>query len=540
MTTRGWWLVGLNFLLPGSAQVLAGNRRLGRFGLGATLAMWLMIVLGILTAVLWRPALVTLATNWFFLLVAQGVLIAYAVLWIVLTVDTLRLVRLVRTGRGARVGIAGLAVALLVVASGGAAYAAQLAGTTRDTLGSIFGRAGHPCPLPTATTTSCCWAPTAARAATPCGSTASRWSRSTPRPAPSRSPASRATCRTCRSPRTAPCCPSTPTGTPARPSATCGWTSAINQLNTELEVCRDGSEFYPDAVANGSTPGVEATKDAAEGVLGIEIPYYVFLDMKGFADLVDALGGVDVTVEQRLPEGGGPAYEGQPAEEWASGWIEAGAQHMDGDTAQWFARSRYTTSDWDRMKRQRQLQEAILEAVHADERPHPLQPGRGGGRRPRQDRSAAVDAPVLRRARAEGEGAAGHHDRADARRRGRRPGPRLRVRPAARAAGAAPADPHPRRRADVVATLRVVLDQLAAPAEPDLEMVSRELTRALIISAPQGCEVEGIIPGVSSGRVDEVAAELSGIARLHKVALRADASCRRPCSSGSPPESAAA
>ncbi len=37
-----------------------------------------------------------------------------------------------------------------------------------------------------------------------------------------------------------------------------------------------------------------------------------------------------------------------------------GAQHMDGDTAQWYARSRYTTSDWDRMKRQRELQEAIL------------------------------------------------------------------------------------------------------------------------------------------------------------------------------------
>ena len=34
---------------------------------------------------------------------------------------------------------------------------------------------------------------------------------------------------------------------------------------------------------------------------------------------------------------------------------------MDGDTAQWYARSRYTTSDWDRMERQRQLQVAILE-----------------------------------------------------------------------------------------------------------------------------------------------------------------------------------
>jgi len=33
---------------------------------------------------------------------------------------------------------------------------------------------------------------------------------------------------------------------------------------------------------------------------------------------------------------------------------------MDGDTAQWYARSRYTTNDWDRMKRQRQLQSAIL------------------------------------------------------------------------------------------------------------------------------------------------------------------------------------
>src|SRR3546814_2132982 len=44
MTRRGWWLVIMNFLLPGSAQVLAGNRRLGRFGLGATLVMWVLLV----------------------------------------------------------------------------------------------------------------------------------------------------------------------------------------------------------------------------------------------------------------------------------------------------------------------------------------------------------------------------------------------------------------------------------------------------------------------------------------------------------------
>ena len=82
--------------------------------------------------------------------------------------------------------------------------------------------------------------------------------------------------------------------------------SGINQLRTEVEVCRDGDELYPDAAAKGSEPGIEATKDAAEGALGIEIPYYVFLDMHGFAALIDSLGGVDITVEERLPEGRRP------------------------------------------------------------------------------------------------------------------------------------------------------------------------------------------------------------------------------------------
>ena len=66
------------------------------------------------------------------------------------------------------------------------------------------------------------------------------------------------------------------------------------------------------------------------------------------------------TSRSRLPEGPGPAYEGQPASEWATGWIEEGDQHMSGETALWYARSRYTTSDWDRMQRQRELQEAVI------------------------------------------------------------------------------------------------------------------------------------------------------------------------------------
>ncbi|WES66214.1 LCP family protein [Microbacter sp. GSS18] len=359
MTRRGWWLVALGFLIPGSAQALAGNRRLGRIGLGATLGLWTAALLAVLVYALWRTVAIAIATNWFVLTAAQIVLIAYAVLWVVLAVDTLRLVRLVRTGPVARFGIALLAVVLMVVSGGSAAYAALYAGITRDTLGAIFGASGPSVPPSDGYYNILLLGADSGE-----GRDSMRFDSISVVSVNADTGATTIT----GIPRDMPHFPFAdgpmkelyPDVHQGVADPNCGWTSGINQLRTEVEVCRDGDALYPDARANGSTPGVEATKDAAEGILGIEIPYYVFIDMNGFASLIDALGGVDITVEERLPKGGGPTYEGQPAEEWAFGWIEPGPQHMDGDTAQWYARSRYTTSDFDRMKRQRQLQEAIL------------------------------------------------------------------------------------------------------------------------------------------------------------------------------------
>ncbi|GAA1946003.1 LCP family protein [Microbacterium deminutum] len=359
MTRRGWWLVILNFLMPGSAQAAAGNRRLAKVGLASTLVMWGMLILGILCAMLWQPLFLTLATNWFVLLIAQGVCLAYAALWIVLTVDTLRLVRLVKTGGGARFAIAIVAVVLTFVSSGAAAYASNIAGVTRSTLASIFGASG-----PSVPPSDGYYNILLLGADSGVGRDSMRFDSISVVSVNATTGATTIT----GIPRDMPDFPFAagpmhdkyPNGHTGHADATCGWGSGINQLRTEVEVCQNGNALYPDAVAHGSSPGVEATKDAAEGILGIKIPYYVFIDMHGFASLVDALGGVDITVTERLPEGGGPAYEGQPAEDWAIGWIEAGPQHMNGDTAQWYARSRYTTSDFDRMKRQRILQEAIL------------------------------------------------------------------------------------------------------------------------------------------------------------------------------------
>lgn len=360
MTRRGWWLVALNFLLPGSAQAVAGSRRLGRIGLGATLGLWAAVIITVVVGLLWRQALVTVATNWFVLLLVQVALLAYALLWVVLTVDTLRLVRLVRVSTGARFGMAILSVVLLILSGGGAVYASQLAASTRDAIGLVFGQSG-----PTVPPSDGYYNILLLGADSGEGRDSMRFDSISvvsinadsgavtitgiPRDLPH-----------APFPETSPMHALYPDGLQGHDSATCGWGSGINQLVNAVEICGDGDALYPDTAAVGSRPAVEATKDAAEGILGIEIPYYVFIDMHGFAALVDALGGVDITVTERLPKGGGPAYAGQSAEDWAIGWIEPGAQHMDGDTAQWYARSRYTTNDWDRMLRQRQLQEAIL------------------------------------------------------------------------------------------------------------------------------------------------------------------------------------
>lgn len=65
----------------------------------------------------------------------------------------------------------------------------------------------------------------------------------------------------------------------------------------------------------------------------------------------------------------------------------------------------------------------------------------------------------------------------------------------------------------MVATLRVMLDQLVVPTEPALAEASRELARALVAGAPAGCEVEAIAPA-GGGEVD-----LPGLAGVRRTAL---------------------
>jgi len=90
--------------------------------------------------------------------------------------------------------------------------------------------------------------------------------------------------------------------------------------------------------------------------LGIPIDHYVRVDFDGFIGIVDILGGVDLPVHCRLQD-----YWPYPDEngEYPIKVMEPGVQHMDGETALWYARSRKTTSVFARERRQQQVLEAI-------------------------------------------------------------------------------------------------------------------------------------------------------------------------------------
>lgn len=352
MTKRGWWLVALNVLIPGSVQVLAGNRRLGRFGLGATILLWLL-ALGALALFLWAPAtLYSIVSNTLGLWAIAIFAVGYAVLWIVLTFDTLRLVRLVKTAPAARPWIGGLATIVLIALSGSAFYGAYVATTASGFLSSVF-QAGPSEP------------PVDGRYNILLLGGDSGEDREGMRPdsmTVASIDAETGEAVLIGLPRELEDIPFRE-DSPLAAVYPEGYGSIdgcevdvclLNSIYTEVDL--KSPEMYPDATARGSEPGIEGMKDAAEGVTGLTIQYYVLIDMQGFEQLIDALGGVDIDVDTRLPIGGDENNEG------VDGWVEAGPQHLDGYHALWFGRARYGVAggDYMRMQRQRVLQEAVL------------------------------------------------------------------------------------------------------------------------------------------------------------------------------------
>lgn len=133
-----------------------------------------------------------------------------------------------------------------------------------------------------------------------------------------------------------------------------GWT--MNRINTAAGW--GDATGYPGG-------GVALLEQTILYNLGLPIHGWARVDFQGFKDVVDVVGGVDVPVscamqDWRLKD---PSYSLQDdnADHWHLYTVESGVQHMDGDLALWYARSRKRSSDFDRSRRQHQVLRAIFE-----------------------------------------------------------------------------------------------------------------------------------------------------------------------------------
>jgi len=124
------------------------------------------------------------------------------------------------------------------------------------------------------------------------------------------------------------------------------------QINALYASTRKWTRTFPDAV----DPGMEMLRRTLQELLGLRIDYYALIDMKGFVDLVDAIGGVDVYVDKPLVAEVSPPTEGA---QWATIDVDEGWQHLTATEALAFIRARKGSSDYTRMRRQRCLLKAV-------------------------------------------------------------------------------------------------------------------------------------------------------------------------------------
>jgi LCP family protein required for cell wall assembly len=348
---RSLVLMGMTIVVPGSAQLAVGKKLLGRIGVRTWMTLIaLVIVLGVLLLTPLRAAMIGLYANPVTLAVLQWAVPVLALGWILLLADSWWLANprhLSARGKW----LSGLLAVVLAVTSGTVAWGASTAFATQAKLfGNIFAGGGTT-QVQNGRINVLLLGGDAGADRTglrPDSMTVASIDAETGKTVLFSLP---------RNMQHAPF----PADSPLHAKYPNGYYCHVKNLSDACLL----NGVYTLAVQNKKLfpgvkyPGVEATKGVIEETLGLKINYWAMIDLKGFQELINAVGGIRLDIGKRVPIGSLHGPKG------VYDWIEPGKNvKLDGFQALWFARSREYSTDYERMIRQKCVMNAMLKQLN--------------------------------------------------------------------------------------------------------------------------------------------------------------------------------
>ena len=105
--------------------------------------------------------------------------------------------------------------------------------------------------------------------------------------------------------------------------------------------------------------GPQLAKDTVSSFIGRPVDYYLRVNFDGFREIIDLIGGIDVSVPMTIHD------EEYPTQDYGveTFHLDAGLQHLDGTTALKYARTRHGSDDYSRSRRQQDIIRAVAEKV---------------------------------------------------------------------------------------------------------------------------------------------------------------------------------
>ena len=341
---RAVTLMLMTVVAPGSAQVAAGNKRVGRYALRAYAVALLFALVMVLTLLISRDEILKLFTNVWFLGLLRFGLIGYAVGWALLMIDAWRIARPLGLQQNHRLAMTALNGVLCLSLTGVLLYASQLVAVQRDFIQTVFTHtqvtASHDGRYNVLLLGGDAGADRVGLR--PDSMTVASIDQNTGRTVLFGLPRNMADVPF-------------PKGSVMAKQFPHGFNCAEEcYLNAVYTWATDHADLFHGV----KDPGILATTQAIEQITGLRINYYAMVDLRGFQSLVDALGGIVLNVHQEVPIGG---IGGK-----ITGHIHTGKQRLDGYQTLWYSRSRAWSSDYSRMARQKCVLNAMLHQLNPE------------------------------------------------------------------------------------------------------------------------------------------------------------------------------